>query len=40
MLAPAQYGISKDGGWVNYYTYVTTTSDMYVELFTKVENNE
>jgi len=40
MLAPAQYGISKDGGWVNYYTYVTTTSDMYVELFTRVENNE
>ena len=38
MFAPAQYGIDADGGWVNYYTYVTTTSTkenrhMYVEIF-------
>jgi len=43
MFAPAQYGIGIDGGWVNYYTYETTTSTkenrhMYVEIFT--ENNE
>ena len=33
ILAPSKYTISKDGRWVNYYTYVTTTSNMYVELF-------
>ena len=40
MFAPVQYGISSDGGWVNYYTYVTTASTkenrhMYVEIFTE-----
>ena len=40
MFAPAQYGIGNDGGWVNYYTYVTTSStkenrQMYVEIFTE-----
>lgn len=40
MFAPAQYGIDADGGWVNYYTYVTTSSTkenrhMYVEIFTE-----
>ena len=40
MFAPAQYGIGADGGWVNYYTYVTTSSTkenrhMYVEIFTE-----
>jgi hypothetical protein len=40
ILAPAQYGIGADGGWVNYYTYVTTTSTkdnrhLYVEIFTE-----
>ena len=44
ILAPAQYGISESGGWVNYYTYVTTTSTkkdrhLYVEIFTE-ENGE
>ena len=44
MFAPAQYGISEDGGWVNYYTYITTTSTKenrhyYVEIFTE-ENGE
>jgi len=39
LFAPAQYGISEDGGWVNYYTYETTSSTkenrhMYVEIFT------
>ena len=43
MFAPAQYGIGADGGWVNYYTYVTTTSTkenrhLYVEIFS--ESNE
>lgn len=40
MFAPAQYGIGSDGGWVNYYTYVTTASTkenrhFYVEIFTE-----
>jgi len=40
MFAPAQYGIGSDGGWVNYYTYVTTSSTkenrhLYVEIFTE-----
>jgi len=40
MLAPVQYGIGPDGGWVNYYTYETTSSTkenrhMYVEIFTE-----
>ena len=43
MFAPAQYGIGADGGWVNYYTYVTTVSSkknrhLYVEIFS--ESNE
>lgn len=38
MFAPAQYGIGPDGGWINYYTYVTTASNrknrhFYVEIF-------
>jgi hypothetical protein len=37
ILVPVQYGIGSDGGWVNYYTYVTTTSTkdnrhLYVEM--------
>ncbi len=44
MFAPAQYGIGTDGGWVNYYTYVTTSSTkenrhMYVEIFTEESGN-
>ena len=44
ILAPAQYGIDADGGWVNYYTYVTTSStkenrQMYVEIFTEENGN-
>ncbi len=44
MFAPAQYGIGSDGGWVNYYTYVTTASTkenrhMYVEIFTEESGN-
>lgn len=40
MFAPAQYGIFESGGWVNYYTYETTTStqenrNLYVEIFTE-----
>jgi len=40
MFAPAQYGIGSDGGWINYYTYVTTASTkenrhLYVEIFTE-----
>jgi hypothetical protein len=43
VLAPAQYGIGAEGGWVNYYTYETTISTkenrhLYVEIFS--ENNE
>jgi hypothetical protein len=43
VLAPAQYGIGAEGGWVNYYTYETTTSTkenrhLYVEIFS--ESNE
>ena len=43
VLAPAQYGIGTEGGWVNYYTYETTTSTkenrhMYVEIFSTVTN--
>ncbi len=34
LLAPAQFGISKEGGWVNYYTYETTKHSLYVEIFT------
>ena len=39
IFAPAQYGISENGGWVSYYTYETTTSTkknrhLYVEIFT------
>jgi len=39
IMAPAQYGISEEGGWVSYYTYETTTStkknrQLYVEIFT------
>ena len=42
MMAPAQYGISEEGGWVSYYTYETTTSTkknrhLYVEIFTDTE---
>ena len=38
MFAPAQYGISENGGWINYYTYVTTSSTkenrhLYVEIY-------
>ncbi len=38
MFAPAAYGISNEGGWVNYYTYTTTMSNrknrhLYVEIF-------
>ena len=38
MFAPAQYGITEEGGWINYYTYETTASTkenrhMYVEIF-------
>jgi len=41
IMAPAQYGISEDGGWVKYYTYETTASTkknrhLYVEIFTDV----
>jgi hypothetical protein len=44
MFAPAQYGIGIDGGWVNYYTYVTTASTkenrhMYVEIFSEESGN-
>lgn len=44
MFAPAQYGISESGGWVNYYTYETTTStkenrNLYVEIFTEDSGN-
>ena len=44
MFAPAQYGIGSDGGWINYYTYVTTTSTkenrhLYVEIYSE-ESNE
>jgi len=44
MFAPAQYGIGDDGGWVNYYTYVTTASTkenrhLYVEIFTDADEN-
>lgn len=40
ILAPAQYGIAENGGWVNYYTYVTTASTkenrhLYVQIFTE-----
>ena len=42
MFAPAQYGIGADGGWINYYTYVTTASTkenrhMYVEIYSEGE---
>jgi len=42
MLAPAQYGIGKEGGWVNYYTYQTTAASkkhnyFYVEIFSDEE---
>ena len=38
MFAPVQYGITEEGGWINYYTYETTSSSkenrhMYVEIF-------
>jgi len=44
MFAPANYGISSDGGWVNYYTYTTTNAKekdrhLYVELFTEANEN-
>lgn len=44
MFAPAQFGISADGGWVHYYTYLTTTStkennNLYVEIFTEESGN-
>jgi len=40
MYAPAQFGITAEGGWINYYTYVTTASSkedrhLYVEIFTE-----
>lgn len=40
MFAPAQYGIGAKGGWINYYTYVTTTSTkenrhLYVEIYSE-----
>jgi len=40
MFAPAQYGIGADGGWIHYYTYVTTASTkenrhMYVEIYSE-----
>jgi hypothetical protein len=39
LFAPAQYGIGEKGGWINYYTYETTTSSkknrsLYVEIYT------
>lgn len=45
MFAPANYGISSNGGWVNYYTYITTTSTpennrFYVEIFTDSQDVE
>jgi len=44
LFAPAQYGIDEKGGWVNYYTYETTTStkkdrSLYVEIYTE-QNGE
>jgi hypothetical protein len=40
IFTPAQFGIGNDGGWINYYTYVTTASSkenrhLYVEIFTE-----
>lgn len=35
LFAPAQYGISEKGGWVNYYTYETTQGSLYVEIYTQ-----
>lgn len=39
IFAPVQYGISENGGWVNYYTYETTKGSLYVEIFTDKSKN-
>jgi hypothetical protein len=32
MFATDKHGVGKDGGWINYYTYLTTTQKKRVEL--------
>jgi hypothetical protein len=40
MFASDKHGVGKDGGWINYYTYLTTSKKKRVELILPEEKKE